>query len=156
MVSKSKRRVFSVKPGPKIAEDAIKSERMAFRVHPDLVQILDARAAELGINRSAYVERLLVGWIKADPRNPRIDMRGKFVEGGPDPDDLKKRSPLVFAERWQKYSQAYAIILGTPAPQSWFDEEDAYRPRPYDAGDTNDENHDERPQKWAKKVLKKD
>jgi hypothetical protein len=153
MVSKPKKR--SVKAGPRVAEEDIKSVRMTIRLHPDLVRILDARAAELGINRSAYVERLLVGWAKADPRNPRIDMRGKFLDT-PDPEDLRTKSPHVFGQRWQKFSEAYAIILGTPAPQSWFEEPDAYRPQDYDAGDSGDENLDERPAKWAKKVLKKD
>jgi hypothetical protein len=153
MVSKPRKR--NVKAGPRVAEEDIKSVRMTIRLHPDLVRILDARAAELGINRSLYVEKLLVGWAKADPRNPRIDMRGKFLDTA-DPEDLRKKSPLVFAERWQKFSHAYSIILGTPAPQSWFEEPDAYSPQHYDAGDTNEENDDERPAKWAKKVLKKD
>src|ERR1700744_4414425 len=41
MVSKQKKRqiTFSVKPGPKVADDDIKSERMTIRVHPDLVAV---------------------------------------------------------------------------------------------------------------------
>src|SRR3984893_4480053 len=109
---------------PRKAADAgdTRTERLVLRVHPDLVEVLTERAREKGITRSAYVEQLLVGWVRLDPRNRRLDAIGKFVPDAPDPDDVKRRSPLSFAERWQKFSTASQLLLGAPPPSDWFDD----------------------------------
>jgi len=88
------------------------------------MDVLTIRAREKGLTRSAYVEQLLVGWVRLDPRNRRVDMIGKYVEGAADPEDVKKRSPLSFAERWAKFSSASQLLLGAPPPPDWFESPD--------------------------------
>jgi hypothetical protein len=110
------------KPGKKPSPGDVRTDRLVLRTHPDLMDVLTIRAREKGLTRSAYVEQLLVGWVRLDPRNRRIDMIGKYVQDAPDPEDVKKRSPLSFAERWQKFSSASQLLLGAPPPSDWFDD----------------------------------
>lgn len=132
MVKQTKPRVYKVKPGPKVDLAAVRSERVTMRMHPDLVAILDARATERGVSRSAYVEQVIVGWVQADPRNPKVDARGMYVEGAPSPWAYRLKQPVSFGNKFAQFSQAYAVIMGTPAPQKWVEEEDAYLPESYE------------------------
>jgi hypothetical protein len=100
----------------------VRTDKLVMRIHHDLMEILTERAAEKGITRSAYVEQLLVGWARLDPRNRRVDMIGKYVVDAADPEDVKRRSPLSFAERWQKLTTASQLLLGAPPPSDWFDD----------------------------------
>jgi hypothetical protein len=113
---------FKEKPGPKIAESDIRTERLAMRVHPDLIHIVDQRAREQNLTRSAYIERLLVGYIQADPRNPKIDSRGKLVENAASPLEMMNKDSIRFGEKWSRFNQAHAILMGTEAPKKWIEE----------------------------------
>lgn len=108
------------KPGPVAKPDDAKTDRLVMRVHPDLMEILTERARECGINRSQYVEKLLIGWARLDPRNPRLDMIGKIDPAAPTPNELR-RSALSFAERWQRFCTASMLLLGAEPLREWFE-----------------------------------
>jgi len=117
------------KPGPKVEPDGQKTERLTFRVHPDLLQLLDARAAEAGINRSQYVEKILIGWLRADPRNPKIDLRsGKIDRDAMSPQERRLKFAMSYASQQAKFNAAYEILLGTGAPARFFESPDEYCP----------------------------
>src|ERR1700676_156159 len=119
---------------PRKAADAgdTRTERLVLRVHPDLVEVLTERAREKGLTRSAYVEQLLIGWVRLDPRNRRLDMIGKYVADAPDPMDPKRMSTFSFQERWRKFNIASRLLLGATPPSDWFpDQEDIPLPDPY-------------------------
>lgn len=110
------------RPGKKPKPDDVKTDRLVLRVHPDLMSILTERARERGVNRSQYVEKLLIGWARLDPRNPRVDMIGKFDPTAPVPAEVRLRSPLAFADRWQKFASASQLLLGAEPPKEWFED----------------------------------
>ncbi|WP_063994844.1 hypothetical protein [Bradyrhizobium sp.] len=114
MVKDSKKKAAKSDDG-----DETRSERIAMRMHPDLVRILDKRADEKNLSRSAYIESILIGWVRADPRNPRVDPRGKLVEGVPSPKEYLVQNALGYANRWQSFNQAYRVLFGTAAPDDW-------------------------------------
>jgi hypothetical protein len=101
-----------------------RTKRLVLRTHPDLMEVLTVRSRERGLTRSAYVEQLLIGWVRLDPRNRRLDMIGKYVPGGVDPEDVKRKSPLAFAERWRRFTTASQLLLGAPPPSDWFDDQE--------------------------------
>jgi hypothetical protein len=122
-------------PAPKVA-DEIRSNRLTLRTHDDLMALLSVRAREQGVSRSAYIERLLTAWLRADPRNPKIDNMGRTPAGAPEPRQLRARDPMRTAEQWTKYSHAHEIVFGHPPPRPWLDDLDSYWPvasrGPYD------------------------
>ena len=72
------------KPGKPPRPGEVRTEKLVMRVHPDLMELLTESAREKGVTRSAYVEQLLVGWVRLDPRNCRVDMIGKYAPDAPD------------------------------------------------------------------------
>lgn len=118
------------KRGP-VARDVndIRHNRLTLRAHDDLMKLLSLRALEAGLSRSAYIERLLINWLRADPRNPRIDNMGKMSpSAGPTPFEARSTEPLRIAERWNRFSQAHELIFGQNAPRDWFEDADSYWP----------------------------
>ncbi|ABE39358.1 hypothetical protein IP86_02880 [Rhodopseudomonas sp. AAP120] len=101
--------------------DDARSGRLILRAHPDLLQVLTVRARVAGISRSRYVERLLIAWLNADPRNPRMDAVGKIRTGF---DQARHAAPsaLARAERWTRYNSAHAALFGVPLPDSDFED----------------------------------
>lgn len=112
--------------GPLPKPEKARGDRLTLRMHPDIMEILAARAAERGISRSHLVEQILVGFMRADPRNPKLDPVGRMVPGADSPGLLRERSPLQVAEKWQKYVTAHTILIGTPPPQDWLDDPNGY------------------------------
>lgn len=125
MVKASKKQ-YSEKPGPKVATAEVRTERLAMRVHPDLLEILDRRSKESNVSRSAYVEQLLVAWIRADPRNPKVDIRGKRVDGATIPAEQIQRDAFGFAGKWKTFSDIHKALLGAEPPQKWVTDRDDY------------------------------
>lgn len=115
MVKDSKKK--TEKPGPNAKE-----ERIALRAHEDLIAIIDKRAEERGQTRSSYIESLLIAWVKADPRNPRIDFRGKLVPDAPSPAELVKANPKLYTDRWVQFNRAFNALFGTDTPRQWREE----------------------------------
>ena len=118
----TKRGVPRLKPGRKIPPADLRAERLVLRVHPDLQTILNVRAREKGISRSTYVEKVILGWLRADPRNPRLDMIGKRVGGATEPAELKQSNPLEFGQRWAKFDQVSQLILEEAPRKEWFED----------------------------------
>jgi hypothetical protein len=116
--------------GPEPRPDLARSGRVALRCHPDIERILELRAREEGVSKSKYVERLLVGWLGADPRNPRMDQNGRFVPGAETPFDLRTKDPVRTAERFHRFSQAHDLLFGNPAPRRYLDEPESFWPAP--------------------------
>jgi hypothetical protein len=105
----------------------VRTKRLAQRVHPHLMSVLDQRSREYGITRSQFIERILVDYCNAHegaqldpigrwmPRkewNPRLARRldtlpvsGKALEIGNQVEaeaDLSEESPLRGAEVHQE------------------------------------------------------
>jgi hypothetical protein len=57
---------------PPIDPADLRTERTAMRIHPDLYSELKRAAREAGMNRSLFVERLVINWI-----NMRLEARGE-------------------------------------------------------------------------------
>lgn len=117
MVKDTKR--TRAKPGPRVAEEDVKHERLTLRVHSDLIKILQKRADERNMSRSAYVEELLVAWVQSDPRNPKIDSKGKRVENAPHPFELMNQNSMLFGAKWARFNQLYALLFDQSAPAKW-------------------------------------
>lgn len=108
-------------PQPKAASE-LRGERLVLRVHPDFQDLLTMLARERGISRSAYIERVLLGWVSADPRNPRLDAIGKKIPGVPSPHELLKSNPVRFGQRWKNFSDVSSLLLGETPPQTWLED----------------------------------
>ncbi|MEH2499572.1 hypothetical protein V1294_006051 [Bradyrhizobium sp. AZCC 1678] len=104
--------------------DEIREGRLMMRVHADLVHMLDIRAKERGESRSRYIEKLLVAFLRADPRNPKIDAVGRIDAEAPAP--LKAPDPLRFGERWARWVDINDKLLGFRVPDEWLDDEWGY------------------------------
>ncbi len=113
------------RPSAEAASEA-KANRLTLRMHPDILEILSLRAAERGVSRSHLVEQILVGFMKADPRNPRLDPVGRIVPDFESPLALRERSPVQLADRWRKFATAHEIVIGAPPSQEWLDDERTY------------------------------
>ena len=120
--------------GPVAKPDEARGDRLTLRMHPDILAVLAMRASERGISRSHLVEQILVGFMRIDPRNPRLDPVGRIVESAEPPLALRERSPVQLAERWQRFSTAHSIVLGSPPPADWLDDESGYWDAPSDRG----------------------
>ncbi len=118
-------RVSSRKTGAASAPGDAKTDRIIMRVHPDLLELIDARAREKDLTRSKYLNQVLVGWSNSDPRNPKLDAAGRRIVTATDPRQSQLFKPFSFAERWQRYVAAHNAIFGHPPPASWFDELDS-------------------------------
>lgn len=99
-----------------------KDGRIMMRVHQDLEDLVKRRAAEEALPLSRYIERLLIDWLNADPRNPKTTITGERAEDAPSPVDLAARDEQRFRQRWRSFGDAYAIIHGHPPSQSWYDD----------------------------------
>src|ERR1700688_139101 len=80
------------KRGPDPRPEEVRTERLTLRVHPDLMEILTARARERGVSRSQYIEKLLIGWTNADPRNVKVDSIGKIISDAADPATMRMQN----------------------------------------------------------------
>lgn len=106
------------------AGDSIRSDRLMMRMHEDLVKLLDARSKESGESRSRYIEKLLIAFLKLDPRNPRMDPWGRIDAEAPPP--LQKPDPIKYGERWHKWVDMNERLLGFRVPNEWLEDERGY------------------------------
>jgi hypothetical protein len=110
------------------------------------------------VSRSHLVEQILVGFMRADPRNPKMDAVGRIADGAEPPLALRDRVPLQVADKWQKFVTAHTIVIGSPPPQDWLDDPDTYWDAPsHDdrgpAGNHPEDDTNERAQRgrWARR-----
>jgi len=78
-----------------------RDHRLMMRVNQALVDLLDIRAAERGESRSRYIEKLLIAFLRADPRNPRIDPHGRILSDGPAVS--RQHDPVRFGADWSRW-----------------------------------------------------
>ncbi|WP_339037514.1 hypothetical protein WHZ78_07300 [Bradyrhizobium symbiodeficiens] len=99
-----------------------RTDRLMMRMHEELVLLLNARAEEAGESRSRYIEKILVGFLRTDPRNPRIDSFGRIDASAPPP--LSARNDgMKFGEKWSRWRDLN-VGLGLPAPPDELIEDD--------------------------------
>lgn len=109
----------TLKRAPVLEE--IRADRLMMRMHSDLVKLLDARAREAGESRSRFIEKLLVAFLRLDPRNPRIDPWGRIDPDAPPP--IRTINPHLFGEKWGKFKRIYELLGFNPPPDEWLDDE---------------------------------
>lgn len=114
------------RPGKLPDPEAAKSARLIMRMHPDLTEVLNLRAAERGMSRSKLIEQVLVGFLMADPRNPKMSPVGRIDRSQPTPLQMRESNPHRFAERWQRFVQAHQALFGMPPSTDWLDDLDAF------------------------------
>jgi hypothetical protein len=99
-----------------------REDRIMMRMHPDLVRMIDIRSRERGESRSRFVERLVVAFLKADPRNPKLDAVGRVDPDAPPPLS-KAGEPMKFAERWTTFKRLNDELLGFRIQDEFLDDE---------------------------------
>jgi hypothetical protein len=85
---------------PPTSEDA-RDHRMMMRVHSGLIDLVDIRAAERGDSRSRFIEKLLIAYLKQDPRNPKLDPNGRVLTDGPTVS--RAGDPVGFGASWSRW-----------------------------------------------------
>jgi hypothetical protein len=105
--------------------DELRTGRLMMRVHDDLLRLLDVRARERGESRSRYIEKLLLAFLEADPRNPPLDPVGR-IDGDAKPPISKTGEALKFGERWARYSDLNLQLLRYRVPDKFLDDEWGY------------------------------
>lgn len=93
------------KPGP---PEHVRSERLVVRMHPDLFGVLTERAATYGMDRSTYVERILITYVNAQENQRTIDFTGRFAV---DEATIKvmKTNP---ADAWAAFGRRNQAVIG--------------------------------------------
>jgi hypothetical protein len=128
MVKKSKTHVPGRGQPPK--GDRVKSGRLLMRVHPDLLPLIDVHARERAMTRSQFVEQMLVGFLRLDPRAPRITAFGQLEplpEGTPAPVQTRPfafprpatpPNAHLFLRRWDDFRKASELVTGYVPPDT--------------------------------------
>lgn len=105
---------------PSGADDTAREGRLVTRMHQPLLDLVDIRARERGESRSRYIERLLVAYLSADPRNPRLDPHGRILTDGPP--ISKAGDPVRFGAAWSRWVALNENLLGIRVPDGGLDE----------------------------------
>ncbi|MBR0994313.1 hypothetical protein JQ580_26685 [Bradyrhizobium japonicum] len=106
------------------AADSIRDGRLMMRVHQDLVELLDVRSAEAGESRTRYIEKLLLAFLRMDPRNPKLDPWGRIDATVP---LLSTRDQIRFGEMWARWRDINERLLGFRVPDDWIADEEGNR-----------------------------
>ena len=114
------------RPGPKppSPEDA-RDFRYMMRLHPDLIELLDIQAAERGETRTRFIEKILVGFLRADPRNPRTDAAGR-IQADAGASLSAVNDPIKFGTAWALMQSLNQAILNASIPDDWATAEGGY------------------------------
>ncbi|MCA6098169.1 hypothetical protein [Bradyrhizobium australafricanum] len=103
-----------------VSTEGLRDGRLVMRVQQSLNDLVDIRARERGESRSRFIERLLVAFLQADPRNPELDAWGRVLTDGP---TLSKAHDAVrFGAAWAKFVALNESLLGFKPPDRWLDE----------------------------------
>jgi hypothetical protein len=81
-VKKEKTKARGRPPGD---PDDLRTERIAFRVHPNLVFELNVLARLDGITRSTLIEKMLIRLVNDHHRRTVVDAVGRYIDGPPPP-----------------------------------------------------------------------
>ena len=104
-----------------VSAEGLREGRLVMRVQQSLNDLIDIRARERGESRSRFIERLLVAFLQADPRNPKIDPWGRILTDGPP--ISKAGEPARFGAAWARWVTLNDSLLGFRVPDAWMDEE---------------------------------
>jgi hypothetical protein len=63
--------------------DDLRTERIAFRVHPNLVFELNVLARLDGVTRSTLIEKMLIRLVNDHHRRTVVDAVGRYLDGPP-------------------------------------------------------------------------
>jgi hypothetical protein len=143
------------RPGKTAKPDLVKTGRLITRMHPDLMEVIDLRAAERGMTRSRMIEQVMIGFLASDPRNPKMTAIGKIDRTAPTPLEAREANPHRYAERWQRFTTACQAIFNAPPHPDWVDDEQSFwSPYSGDDGPVPEDPHAagdaERAEKWAR------
>lgn len=100
-----------------------KEGRLLMRVHTDLLPLIDVQARERAMTRTQFVESLLIGMLRLDPRAPRINAYGQLEplpEGTKPPIERPGAFPRpatppnahLFLRRWDDFRKASELLTG--------------------------------------------
>jgi hypothetical protein len=84
--------------------DDLRTERIAIRVHPDLIFELNVLARADGVTRSVLVERLLIRLVNDHYRRSVVDQVGRYLNGPPDDPLRDSARGIEFLRQIQKKS----------------------------------------------------
>jgi hypothetical protein len=114
--------------------DSARSARLLMRVHPDLLPLVDVHARERGVTRSQFVEQMLIGFLRLDPRAPRLNAFGQLEPPAPGtPPPVQTRpgafprpatppNTHLFLRRWDDFRRASELVTGYVPPDTLIDD----------------------------------
>jgi hypothetical protein len=82
--------------------DDVRTERIAIRVHPNLLFELNVLSRVEGVTRSVLVERLLIRLVNDHHRRTLMDPIGRYVDGPPEIIEPGKGVEFLRRERMKK------------------------------------------------------
>lgn len=130
---------FPRKPYVKRKPGLTRDGRLMLRVHEDVEELIKLRAAENNMTVSRYIEGLMIGWLSADPRNPKLASNGARVPRVLPPEMQKAADPARFGARWHEFTQVYRSIFGHEPPRQWLDDFTAGAPADGDFDPTGED-----------------
>jgi hypothetical protein len=86
-----------------------RTERLVLRIHPDLIDALNKSADEAGLTRSLFVERILLSYVRQDPRFADLDNVGRRRESMRSAPMASMRS---FEQRWNRFAAMRRAAIG--------------------------------------------
>jgi hypothetical protein len=98
------------RPGDPAAK---RSDRLVVRVHPDLVDALNLSADEAGISRSLFIEKILVSYVRQDPRFADLDHMGRRRATHVQATETSMRA---FEQRWNRFAGIRRAVIGDDIP----------------------------------------
>jgi len=98
---------------PKLPPERAKTARLAIRVHPDLVEELDKISLDVGMLRSALIERACINLVNGYNRDVVINGMGSRVRPG-SLDKLRRLSPVVPADEYEEVVEGLLDPLKGP------------------------------------------
>jgi hypothetical protein len=94
---------------PRFDPDALRTERLVIRIHPDLMEALTALSSNNGITRSLLVERAMIALVnEQNPGGPILSLQGRRVSTEPST-HAPLGTPDSFRQLWGR------VIGGEPA-----------------------------------------
>ncbi len=82
--------------------DDVRTERIAIRVHPNLLFELNVISRVEGVTRSVLVERMLIRLVNDHHRRTLMDSIGRYVDGPPDVVEPGKGVEFLRRERMKQ------------------------------------------------------
>jgi hypothetical protein len=101
---------------PPIDPADLRTERIALRVHPDLLHDIDTQARDAGFVRSVMIERILIAYVNHVAGVDVLDAIGRRIETMA---SMQDRYPADWHERMQAAPARAVMRLGSPEDRRW-------------------------------------